>query len=185
VVDLGAGVWYNRACFNGIRRGSMGKVPEDIMNKLRATNKRKPVVNPQNEEWIRSFKPVERPNAEWLMDAVPELTPFEKASALAEEQRFYKPHTSKMPDPRRPWSLKGTYVVEKISEITEGPKTFDEAQAKRGIATPGQPQGVQDRIRLNNIHAKIKQGKRLTKAEKKMYAKWNFARLMARFRPAR
>lgn len=162
----------------------MGKVPDEIMNRLRQANKRKPVVNPQNEEWIRNHKPVERPHAEWLMDAVPELTPFEKAATLAEQQRQAKPHTSLGPDPRKPWSVKGGYVVERISEITEGPKSFDEAQARRGIATPGQPQGVQDRIRLNNVHAKIKQGKRLTRAEKRIYAKWNFARLMARFRPA-
>lgn len=161
----------------------MGKVPEEIMAKLRAANKRKVEPNPLNEAWIKNHKPVERPHVEWLLDAVPELTPFEKAANIAEQQRAFKPHTSKMPDPRRPWSLKGTYVVERTEDITEGPRTFDEAQARRGIATPGQPQGVQDRIRLNNIHAKIKQGKRLTKAEKRMYAKWNFARLMARFRP--
>lgn len=142
-----------------------------ILQGLKPKPKVKPEPNPMNVTFINNHKPVPRPHAEWLMDAVPPKTRFEQDMDRALGQREAKPHTSPGPDPRKPWSVPGGYIVEKISEITEGPKSYDEAQARRCRTTPGQPQGTQDRIRLHNAKAKAAQGKRLTRADKAVLGK--------------
>lgn len=128
----------------------------------------------KNEQYLAKLEPKPTPMAELLADAVPPLTDFEQAQRESESLLQGKPAWDRRgPDPRKVYLPKGAVSWEPISQITEGPKTFDEAQAHKGRATPGQPQGVQERLRYNAAKAKAAQGKRLTKADKKIMGKYD------------
>lgn len=112
-----------------------------------------------------------------LGEVIPPKTEFEKAWEIAQAQRVFNPHKTRGPDPRKPWAIPGGAIVQRISEIQDGdgPKTSQEAKA--------QVLKGQERSMLNNIHAKAAQGKRLTKAERKLKGKWDLARIVAGLRP--
>lgn len=150
----------------------MGQDLKLVLAGLKVKPKAKPEPKPMV---LHKQPPKPMPMAELLRDAVPLPTAFELEQVRAMQTREAKPHTRRGPDPRKPWHIPGGAVVERIEDITEGPKTSIEARA--------QVLKGQEKVMLNNIHVKAAQGKRLTKAERKLKGKWDLARIVAGLRP--